>query len=89
MENKEEKIEEIQSAEELVENIASMSKAEYDSIRSNALEEAKNTRHEWRMRGRGKLYCTSCAFPHSSYVPMNKILVGIDEQGLPIFTTLQ
>jgi ElaB/YqjD/DUF883 family membrane-anchored ribosome-binding protein len=86
MENKDE---EIKSVDELIENVAGMTKDEYESIRDKAHEEAKNTRHEWRMRGRGKLYCTSCVLPHSSYVPMNKILVGIDEQGLPIFTTLQ
>lgn len=81
---------EVGSVEEMIENIApGMSVAEYEQIRQNALEEAKNTKHEWRMKGRGKLCCLSCSFPHTSYIPMNKVLVGIDENGLPLLKTLQ
>lgn len=83
-------VEEIQSVEEMIETIApGLSQDEYQKIRSDALETARRTRHEWRMRGRGKLYCTSCPIPHASYIPMNMVLTGIDEAGLPILKTLQ
>jgi hypothetical protein len=82
--------------EELIENTADLietlvpglSKADYERTRSEALEKAKNTRHAWVMKGRGKLTCTSCPFPHVSYIPMNKTLVGIDDKGNPLLKTL-
>lgn len=78
----------IKSAEDLVETLVpGLSKADYEKIRSDALEKAKTTLHEWRMRGRGKLVCTSCPIPHTSYIPTNKIMTGIDVNGNPLLKT--
>lgn len=75
----------IESADDLIETIVSgLSSAEYEKIRNEAIEKAKTTRHEWRMKGRGKLTCTSCPVKHTSYIPMNKILTGISDDGTPI-----
>lgn len=39
--------------------------------------------HEWRQRGPYAV-CTSCELEHAIYVGMDKLLIGIDEQGQPI-----
>lgn len=76
---------EVEKAEDLIENLVpGLSQDEYEKIRQGALEEAKTKRHAWVMRGRGKLVCTSCPYPHVSYIPMNKTLIGIDSEGNPV-----
>ncbi len=76
---------EIEKAEDLIENLVpGLSTTEYEQIREKAIEEGKSKKHAWVMRGRGKLVCTSCEYPHVSYIPMNKTLVGIDDEGNPI-----
>ena len=75
----------IKSIEDVSENLVpGLSKAEYEKIRTEALEKAKSARHAWVMKGRGKLTCTSCDFPHVSYIPTNLVLAGIDSDGKPI-----
>jgi len=39
--------------------------------------------HEWRQRG-PYCVCTSCELEHAIYVGMDKLLIGIDEEGQPI-----
>lgn len=78
-------LEEIESVDELIENVASISKEEYERIRNQALEDARTRRHNWVMKGRGRLTCTSCPFPHTSFIDPRLKLIGIDEQGNPIF----
>lgn len=68
--------------------VSGLSQEEYDKIRDNAIEEAKTKQHAWVMKGRGKLVCTSCDYPHVSYIPMNKTQVGIDDQGKPILNDI-
>jgi hypothetical protein len=75
----------IESIDEVVKTVVpGLSQAEYEKIRTEAIEKAKSVRHNWKMKGRGVLECTSCEYPHRSYVPTNKRLVGIDDDGLPI-----
>lgn len=78
----------LKSAEELAESIASISKEEYERIRNQALDEAKTRKHSWVQRGKGKIACTSCPFPHTAYIDPSLRLVGLDSQGNPIFDKL-
>lgn len=39
--------------------------------------------HEWRQRG-PYCVCVSCELEHAIYIGMDKLLIGIDEQGQPI-----
>lgn len=76
---------EIKSIEDLVENVAQISQQEYESIRQRALDEAKTRKHAWVQKGRGMLRCTSCPFPHTAYIDPHLRLIGLDDQGNPIF----
>lgn len=85
MNEDQEKSQEVEKAEDLIENLVpGLSQEEYESIRQRAIEEGKTKRHAWVMKGRGKLVCTNCPFPHVSYVPMDKTLIGIDDKGQPV-----
>lgn len=44
--------------------------------------------HTWRQRGPW-LVCISCDHKHSSWLGMNKELIGIDEKGEPIVRILK
>lgn len=79
-----EEVAEINSVEDLVENIAEITKEEYERIRSKALEEAKTRVHRWVQRG-DFLCCDSCPYPHRAYIGHDKVMVGRDEQGNPLF----
>lgn len=39
--------------------------------------------HEWRQQG-PYVVCKSCELQHASWIGMEKILTGIDEEGRPI-----
>ena len=39
--------------------------------------------HEWRQQG-PYVVCRSCGLDHATYIGMEKIMTGINEQGLPI-----
>lgn len=39
--------------------------------------------HDWRQQG-PFLICQSCELKHSVYIGMDKQLMGIDEEGMPI-----
>lgn len=43
-----------------------------------------NENHDWRQQG-PYLICKSCEIQHSTYIGMEKIMVGVDEQGKPLF----
>lgn len=48
-------------------------------------EELKlNTHHQWHQSGR-EIYCDCEVGHHASYIPTNKLLIGTDQKGLPIF----
>ena len=84
----EETIEEIEinSPEDLADTLVpGLLKEEYQKIRKKALEEAKARKHAWVLKGRGKLVCTSCEYPHTAFIDPNLKLTGIDENGNPIF----
>lgn len=75
---------EIEQAEDLIEAVApGISMNEYNEIREKALGEAKARRHAWVMKG-VYLVCTSCPFPHRSFIGNDKVLIGIDDNGNPI-----
>ena len=42
-----------------------------------------NDHHEWRQQG-PYLVCKSCEIEHATYIGMEKILVGLNEDGQPI-----
>lgn len=46
------------------------------------------TRHQWRQYG-NYLRCESCPFPHAVHIGNNLLLVGMDEEGKPIFKTIE
>lgn len=41
------------------------------------------TGHEWRQQG-PYLVCNSCELKHSTYIGMDRLLIGIDAKGKPI-----
>jgi hypothetical protein len=59
-----------------------------EEIRAKAIEEAKKKKHEWRQKG-NYIYCKSCEFRHGFFIKPNKILVGIDKNGMPILKDKQ
>lgn len=79
---------EIKSVDDLIETVADLSQEEYENIRQRALSEAVGRKHSWVQRGRGKLVCNSCPFPHTAYIDPELRLMGLDEQGNPIFDKL-
>lgn len=40
--------------------------------------------HSWKQRG-NQLYCKCELGIHTSYIPTNKLLQGMDSKGMPIF----
>ena len=42
--------------------------------------------HDWRQRG-PYLMCKSCDLEHGTYIGIEKIMTGIDENGKPIIKT--
>lgn len=72
------------SADDFIETVApGMSKDDVERIRQTAIENAKNTKHGWRLKG-GYLICDTCPFPHRAYIGHDKVMTGIDEAGNPI-----
>lgn len=61
---------------------------QYQKIRSNALDEAKKTIHHWRQKG-DWLICSSCPFPHATFVGRDKRMIGEKADGTPIFEDCQ
>jgi len=53
-----------------------------DEIRAEAKKQAL-LKHRWVQKGIW-LECKSCKFRHGFYVGINKVLVGVDEEGNPI-----
>ncbi|OFW53993.1 MAG: hypothetical protein A2163_07940 [Actinobacteria bacterium RBG_13_35_12] len=43
-----------------------------------------NEYHEWRQQG-PYLVCRNCELIHAIYVGMDKLLVGLDSEGRPLF----
>ena len=43
-----------------------------------------NEYHEWRQQG-CYLVCKSCELIHAVYIGMDKLMVGLDSQGHPLF----
>jgi len=43
-----------------------------------------NEQHEWRQQG-PYLICKSCDIQHAVYIGMKKKLIGLEEDGKPIF----
>lgn len=43
-----------------------------------------NEQHEWRQRG-PYIECRSCELIHAQYIGMDKLLVGLNEKGQPLF----
>lgn len=74
--------EKVEAFENLVPGLSS---AEYEVIRSSAIEKSKNVVHRWRQRGPW-LNCTSCETPHASWVGTQVRMVGEKPDGTPIFT---
>lgn len=44
--------------------------------------------HAWRQQGT-QLVCESCPFTHSSYIPVDYQLYGIDDDGMPLIRKLK
>lgn len=42
-----------------------------------------NENHEWRQQG-PYLVCKGCEIVHAQYIGLNKIMVGLTEEGKPI-----
>lgn len=72
------------SLEDFIETVVpGLSTKEYESIRSQALEKAKNTKHRWRQKGY-YLVCTTCEIQHGSWIGPGVQMVGEKEDGTPI-----
>lgn len=41
-------------------------------------------RHEWRQQG-PYLICKSCELEHATFIGMDKQMIGMDEEGQPVF----
>ena len=61
---------------------------EHESIRKEALEQAKTIRHTWRQNGPW-IKCKSCATPHGFWIGTEKRMTGEKPDGTPIFTDLK
>lgn len=54
-----------------------------EEIREKAIEEAKKKKHNWKQKGTF-IVCSTCDFRHGFYIPPNKMMVGINKEGMPI-----
>lgn len=87
VENDKEKVEEV-SIEDFIENVVpGLSVEEYEKIRADAHEKAKNTRHRWRQKG-FYLVCNTCEIPHASFIGPGVQMVGEEENGTPILSKI-
>ena len=43
-----------------------------------------NEHHDWRQKG-PYLVCKSCELQHATYIGMDKLLIGLNEKGQPLF----
>jgi hypothetical protein len=68
--------------EEKLENWETIKEFDLDEIRAEAKKQAL-LKHRWVQKGIW-LECKSCKFRHGFYVGINKVLVGVDEEGNPI-----
>lgn len=68
----------------------SITAEELEEIRRGAYEKAMRARHEWRQKG-DWIECKSdaCAFRHRAYIGVKKVLVGIDNKGMPILEDIK
>jgi len=56
---------------------------EYDFTKPQ-YEFKPNEHHEWKQQGPYAI-CHSCELIHAQFIGMDKFLVGLDEQGRPLF----
>jgi len=68
--------------------IPGISAHEYERIRNEALDKAKKVIHHWRQKG-NQLICNSCPFPHATFIPRDKRMIGEMADGTPIFEDCQ
>lgn len=61
-----------------------MSTGEIDEIRQKSIENIKKKKHEWRQKG-PFIECQSCEYKHGYFIGINRVLIGINEDGSPIF----
>ena len=52
------------------------------------LPQPQLTGHAWRQQGT-QLVCESCPFTHSSYIPPDFQLYGIDDEGMPMIRKVE
>lgn len=81
--NREEKQAEVETQKE----IFSFSENQIEEIRTAALQKARETVHRWRQKG-PYLVCTSCPFPHATWLGNDKQMVG-EENGIPIIKPIE
>lgn len=55
---------------------------EVSSVDLSEIPQPQLTGHEWRQQGT-TLLCQSCPFTHTSYIPPEYQLYGIDKDGMP------
>ena len=58
------------------------------SVNLNEIPQPQLTGHAWVQRGT-ELICQSCPFTHSSYIPPEYQLYGIDDKGYPQIRKLE
>ena len=84
MPEEKEKVEEIE-LDEFIENVVpGLSVDEYNKIRSQAIEKAKNAKHHWRQSGH-YIVCSACEVPHGAWIGPGVEMIGEQEDGTPIF----
>ncbi len=63
-----------------------VSEEQLEQMRENAKTKVRLATHDWKQKG-GWVTCSKCSYPHALRVESNKRLIGINEQGMPMFRT--
>jgi hypothetical protein len=61
---------------------------EQSSVDLNQIPQPQLTGHSWRQQGT-MIICQSCPFTHTSTIPIDYQLYGIDKEGMPLIRKLE
>lgn len=69
--------------QEKSDEVLRLNEKELEEIRENARQKAREAKHNWKQRG-PYIVCTSCDYEHGINIGTQKILTGLDKDGVPI-----
>ncbi len=59
-----------------------------DELRQEARKQALSIRHTWKQKG-NRLVCEACPYPHAAILDSSVRMIGVSENGQPIFRRLK